>query len=210
MRTMDLDLASAAPGRPDDKFARRRRELAEAAQATLAEHGHAGTSLREIAQRSGFSHGVFHYYFADKDELIAYCVLLYKEECATRYDEVVATAATADDLLAGFGRELVASLVDDGPRHRLWYDLRNLSRFEPRFRDDVRSIDSLLEAMIGRVLDRYAELAGAALAVPRPVAYGLLDGLFERAVTAQAHGGQPEEGLAADALAVVRLLVPDA
>src|SRR5690349_15394605 len=57
-----------------DKFEERRRELADAALQTLSELGYARTSLREIAQHTSFSHGVLHYYFRDKVELITYCV----------------------------------------------------------------------------------------------------------------------------------------
>src|ERR1700747_3050170 len=46
-----------------DKFSARRIELADAALETLAELGYARTSLREIAQKSEFTHGVLHYYF---------------------------------------------------------------------------------------------------------------------------------------------------
>jgi hypothetical protein len=53
-----------------DKFGERRAELAEAALVTLSELGYARTSLREIAQNSVFSHGVLHYYFNDKIDLI--------------------------------------------------------------------------------------------------------------------------------------------
>ena len=53
-----------------DKFEARRAELADAALATLGELGYARTSLREIAQKTEFSHGVLHYYFRDKNELI--------------------------------------------------------------------------------------------------------------------------------------------
>ena len=81
-----------------DKFAERRDQLAAAALQTLAEHGYVNTSLRDIAQHSEFSHGVLHYYFADKFELITYCVRQYKAECVTRYDAIVATATAADEL----------------------------------------------------------------------------------------------------------------
>jgi len=57
-----------------DKFAERRAQLAVAALQTLAELGYARTSLRDIAQNSEFSHGVLHYYFSDKFELITFCV----------------------------------------------------------------------------------------------------------------------------------------
>jgi len=60
-----------------DKFAERRAELGEAALLTLAELGYARTSLREIAQNSAFSHGVLHYYFSDKLDLILCSVRQY-------------------------------------------------------------------------------------------------------------------------------------
>src|ERR1700735_5262158 len=93
-----------------DKFAERRDELAAAARQTLAELGYANTSLRDIAQNSAFSHGVLHYYFADKFELITYCVRQYKAECVTRYDVKVTTATTAEELRAGFGAAVAAPL----------------------------------------------------------------------------------------------------
>ena len=71
-----------------DKFGARRIELAEAALETLAELGYARTSLREIAQKSEFTHGVLHYYFTDKVDLICCCVRHYKAKCVTRYDQV--------------------------------------------------------------------------------------------------------------------------
>ncbi|ERB50830.1 hypothetical protein N806_06420, partial [Rhodococcus sp. P27] len=81
-----------------DKFSERRDQLAEAALQTLAELGYARTSLREIAQNSEFSHGVLHYYFSDKVDLITHCVRHYKARCVTRYDGIVATAQTPEEL----------------------------------------------------------------------------------------------------------------
>src|SRR5438105_14727041 len=106
-----------------DKFAERRAQLAAAALQTLSELGYARTSLREIAQNSEFSHGVLHYYFSDKVELITYCVRQYKAECVTRYDRIVATANSAQELKQGFGDAMGATLREDAKRHRLWHDL---------------------------------------------------------------------------------------
>ena len=166
----------------------RRRELAAAAQETLADLGYARTSLREIAANTSFSHGLFHYYFEDKQQLVVYSVALYKERCATRYDEVIASSTDATSLLAGFGEELAASLRNDAAQHRLWYDLRNQSLFEEGFRDGVAAIDALLEDMVWRVLCRYAELSDCEVAVERRVAYALFDGLFLDALNAFTYG----------------------
>src|ERR1700710_3315719 len=110
--------------RPIDKFEERRRELADAALATLGELGYARTSLREIAQNSDFSHGVVHYYFENKIELITYCVRYYKATCVTRYDDLLATATTADDLARGFADKLAETITDEAPVHPLWYYMR--------------------------------------------------------------------------------------
>jgi AcrR family transcriptional regulator len=181
-----------------DKFAARRDELAAAALQTLSELGYARTSLREIAQNSEFSHGVLHYYFTDKADLITHCVRQYKAGCVTRYDDLVAAAGDADGLAAAFGAAMAASMRDDGPMHRLWYDLRNQSMFEDWFRADAREIDASLEAMIWRVVSRYAELAGAPPGVDAATAYALLDGLFQQALHQHLTGGGPAaDGLAA-------------
>lgn len=163
-----------------DKFAERRAELGEAALTTLAALGYARTSLREIAQNSEFSHGVLHYYFSDKVDLIVCSVRQYKARCVTRYDQVTAEATTVEALITGFLSALGDTLRDEAPMHRLWYDLRAQALFEAAFRADVTAIDKSLENMVWRIMSRLAELAGAPLALPSPALYALFDGLFQQ------------------------------
>ncbi|HVE27130.1 MAG TPA: TetR/AcrR family transcriptional regulator [Sporichthya sp.] len=165
-----------------DKFAARRDELAAATRATLAEMGYARTSLREIAANSAFSHGVLHYYFRDKVDLITHSVRQYKAECVSRYDVIVAEATDGDELARGFAVAMAVTLRDDAALHRLWYDLRNQSMFDDVFRADVAEIDAGLEAMIWRVVSRYAELTGATILLSSKAAYAVFDGLFLQAL----------------------------
>src|SRR5579859_1233788 len=179
-----------------DKFAERRAQLADAALQTLAELGYARTSLREIAQNSQFSHGVLHYYFSDKQDLLTHCVRQYEAACVTRYDEIVATAGSAEELKREFSAAMAQTLRTDAPMHRLWYDLRNQSLFEESFRADVLEIDLRREEMIWRVLSRYAEFAGITVPFSPAAAYAILDGLFQQALLHQLAG----DGQAADVL----------
>ena len=165
-----------------DKFAARRDELAGAALQTLAELGYARTSLREIAQNSEFSHGVLHYYFADKRDLIVEAVRQYERVCVTKYDEVVAHAQTAEQLRDEFVAMFFDTLSEDATLHRLWYDLRNQSLFDSSFRADVLEIDSHREAMVWRVISRYAELRETEPAASPATTYVTLDGIFQRAL----------------------------
>lgn len=170
---------SKAPPR-NDKFNERRAELGEAALQTLADLGYARTSLREIAQNSAFSHGVLHYYFTDKLDLILCSVRQYKARCVTRYDEVTTRSTHFDELLEGFVQALGETLRTETTMHRLWYDLRSQALFEEALRDDVEAIDKSLEKMIWRVMQRLSDLAGSPVKAPSDVAYAMLDGLFQQ------------------------------
>jgi AcrR family transcriptional regulator len=172
------------------KFEARRAQLAGSAILTLAESGYANTSLRDIAQNSDFSHGVLHYYFEDKLDLISYCVRQYKTECVKRYDDVVANSRTPEQLKRGFLKLLCLTLVDDAPMHRLWYDLRAQSLFEQGLRADAIAIDQALERMVWNVVARYCDLSGRQPGITPELAYGLMDGVFQRCLLAHVAGDE--------------------
>ncbi|MEQ1683326.1 MAG: TetR/AcrR family transcriptional regulator [Burkholderiaceae bacterium] len=197
------------PQARDDKFAERRAELGEAALTTLAELGYARTSLREIAQNSEFSHGVLHYYFEDKLDLILCSVRQYKARCVKRYDEVTTTSTSYEELLEGFAAALGDTLRKEASLHRLWYDLRAQSLFEAAFRADVAEIDKSLEKMIWRVLSRFAELTGVPVSLPSGVAYAMFDGLFQQGLLKHLSGDKKAvAAMQANVRLVVSQLVP--
>ena len=203
--TASLTQAERIARRQVDKFAERRDQLAVAALQTLAEQGYARTSLRDIAQNSEFSHGVLHYYFADKFELITYCVRQYKAVCVTRYDSIVATATSAGELRDDVAAAMAATLRDDAAMHRLWYDLRNQSMFEEAFRADAKAIDQSLERMIWRIATKYADLSEAPLAVDPATAYAIMDGTFQHALIRHLSGDESAAGALSE---TVRALLP--
>ncbi|TSI15597.1 TetR/AcrR family transcriptional regulator [Brevibacterium aurantiacum] len=170
---------SARSRRGTGTYDERRIKLAESALRTLGELGYARTSLRDIAANSEFSHGVVHYYFRDKTELIVFCVRHYKTQCMHRYDSVVEESTSSDGLLTGFADKLVQTLTEEPSMHRLWYDLRSQSMFQEELRDDVHDIDQGLEDMIWRVVSRYAELSSTSPMVESRAAYSMFDGIFE-------------------------------
>jgi AcrR family transcriptional regulator len=201
----DVATTNTTRARPVDKYDRRRDELAESALTTLGAMGYAKASLREIANNSTFSHGVVHYYFQDKLELVIYSVRYYKARCVTRYDAVVSDSRTADELLDAFAAKLTQTIRDEAPMHRLWYDLRTQSMFEDQLRAAVTEIDHTLQDMIWRVVTRYAELAGRPASVDPAAAYGMLDGLFQQALLGHLAG---RDGVLDGLVAQVRKVMP--
>src|SRR6185436_3466990 len=84
----------SGPGRPEgESFAREK--ILRAAEATFAEHGYAGTSLRQIVARANVTQALVTYYFGSKDAL-------FKEVFLTRGREI-----------ASARREGLAALPDD-------------------------------------------------------------------------------------------------
>jgi AcrR family transcriptional regulator len=146
-----------------------------------------------------------HYYFADKVELITHCVRLYKTQCVNRFDEIVLSSRTAEELLEQFAAKLVETMTTEAPLHRLWYDLRTQSLFEASFRDDVLEIDHTLQEMIWRVVDRYAEFVGVTPLLEPQAAYAMFDGLFEKALLGHLSGDAEAAGRLAER---VRWLLP--
>ncbi len=181
--------------RPVDKFEVRREQLAEAALTTLSTQGYAQTSLRDIAENSDFTHGVLHYYFHDKAELITYCVKHYKTKCVAHYETAVLTGQTAPVLLELFCDAMVSTLVDDTGMQRLWYDLRSQSMFDPVFAMDVADIDRSIESMIFEVVTRYAELSGRTVTAGSTFSYAVFDGLFQHTLLRRLAGADVEDEL---------------
>jgi AcrR family transcriptional regulator len=184
-----------------DKFAARRRMLAESALTAIAERGYAQTGLRDIAQHSALSHGSLHYYFDDKDDLVALAVWNYKSECARRYDQILETSTSGAELAARFGVEMAETLRDEASLHRLWYDLRNQALFTEGFSDTIVRIDALLSDMVWAVVERFADLEGGQPAVSKDLAYALFDGLFQNSLIRHLRGD-------ADAAAALQLEAP--
>ena len=171
-----------------DKFALRRRELADAALAAVAQRGFAHTGLRDVAAHTALSLGLLHYYFDGKDDLIGQAIWQYKSECARRYDPIVETSQTGAELAERFGVEIAATLRDEADMHRLWYDLRNQALFDTGFRDTIVRIDTLLSDMVWAVIVRYAELEGLEPTVDETSAYALFDGIFLNSLIAYLRG----------------------
>ncbi|WP_370616947.1 TetR/AcrR family transcriptional regulator [Mumia sp. Pv 4-285] len=192
-----------------DKFEQRRSELASSALTTLADRGFAHTSLRDIAENSPYSHGVVHYYFSDKLDLMQHCIRQYKQDCVKHYDEILEFARTPEALREGFAEAMVTTLRDETTLHRMWYDLRNQSMYTAELVGVIQEIDLLLEQMIWRVVSRYAELAASQSRLSSPVAYSLYDGLFLRALIDYLAGdADAAETLRRESAGLLELLCP--
>jgi len=150
-------------------------ELAANAITALSELGYARTGLRDIATLSGRSVGALTYYFDDKNDLISYCVRLYKEEFVGQIDSAMNSHSlnSSSDVIEAVTSAFAWAIEHDAQKHRLWYDIRSQSLFEEAFRPVVREIEDQLIAMVVRILTQLGRPIEN-----RQATYFLLDGLF--------------------------------
>ncbi len=148
---------SRMQGKPAENKSKReskKQELAKHTLETLSVLGYANTSLRDIAEQSGVSVGVLHYYFEDKVDLITYCVQMYKDAFIARLDSSLSENGDDDHILNEFIERIVESVVNEGKVHRLWYDIRGQALFNPDFQVVVDELEEALIALNARFLAR--------------------------------------------------------
>lgn len=160
------------------KSADKKRELAMHAISSLADLGFARINLRDIAQRSGVSLGVIHYYFENKTELLIFCVRLYKEDFIVGIEELIAHAERPESLIASVADFLANTIDQDAHIHRLWYDVRAQAQFDEAFQTAVEEFEVLLTDVFQHFLTKMNAL-GADCGVTDPLRlYVVLDGWF--------------------------------
>ncbi len=140
------------------KSAEKRRELAQHAITSLSELGFARINLRDVAQRSGVSLGVIHYYFESKTDLLICCVGLYKEDFIAGLTDLIAQARKVDKLAAGVADYLADTVDRHAHFHRLWYDVRAQAQFDCAFQPAVDEVERALTEVFRALLAKLQEL----------------------------------------------------
>ncbi len=169
--------------------------IADSALQALHELGFANTSLRDIAARAGLSLGMLHYYFEDKAELIAYCVSAYKADFMAYLEKALEGSEGRDAVIMRLSDALAASIVRDGPTHRLWYDIRNQALFDPSFRETVNDIEQGLIQVLAQAWVQ----AGHDASAFSPLLYAAMDGAFQFLMQQQLLTGQrPQQAIATE------------
>ena len=151
-----------------------RTRLVAAGYRVLAEQGYEATTVKEIARVAGVSPGLFHYYFASKDELL----LAVLREAADRYTALMARlrATVPAERLASAALQRRRERAEQEPEwFRLRYELFALGLRKPAFlpavaellaagRRGIAQTISTMSAAGDHASDRPDALAAVALA----------------------------------------------
>jgi len=109
-----------APGRPSADAPDQRAVALDAALACFVRQGIAATSLRDIAREAGVTPALLHYYFGDRQQLLAAVV---SERVMPAFLSVRERLAQAGDDVADIVAAFVCGVTDAIARHPWWPQL---------------------------------------------------------------------------------------
>jgi AcrR family transcriptional regulator len=158
-----------------------RRQVLDAAIATLAERGLASTSIQDIADAAGMSKGAVHYHFESKDELLQHVLGRCCESVEQRVRAVFDEPGSPMDRVRRAILEMWIVRRDGIPEMRVLSELHMLSRQNGAIKDALAAaMRTAREQIIEVGLNRLIEM-GLRPRVPLSIAPRLilatLDGL---------------------------------
>jgi len=182
----------------------RRRQLVEAAIATIHEHGFANATVARIAAQAGISAGMVHHYFKDKDELLFATMRHLLAEL--RADAVARLAGAADP------GQRIRAIIDacfgdaqfDEQVFSAWLALYGNARHSPRLMNILSLYHRRLRSSLLHDLRRIVSEAEA-LRLADGIA-AMIDGLWLRyALTGKPANPETPRALTRDYLAAALL-----
>jgi AcrR family transcriptional regulator len=140
----------AGPGRPEgESFARQK--ILRAAEATFADHGYSGTSLRQIVARANVTQALVTYYFGSKEALFKEVFLNRGREIANARREGLAGLPAAPTL-----EQVVATYLKPALEMRRTREGRAFIRLQARMHTEpIRFAESLRRDVYDDAVRRY-------------------------------------------------------
>lgn len=159
----------------------RREELVDATLRCLAQHGHAGVSVRKIAAAAGVSIGLINHYYASVDQLISHAYETLSGGIATSLLDVSAGGASPRDCLSLFIRESFGPGIFDPATLGVWVVFWSMVRHSA----DMQAVQQRTYAQYRQVLERHLGALAAEAGLPEmniraaaTALNALLDGLW--------------------------------
>src|SRR3954468_5595056 len=110
--------------------------LLDAAERLLVDVGAAGITTRRVAEEAGANHGLVHYYFGSVEQLLVRVLERFTGRLIERQRQMYA----ADMPFLEKWRAAMASLEEDLPYQKTWFELQALAWNRPELQDRLRQV----------------------------------------------------------------------
>lgn len=173
-------------GRPSNSN-ERRRQIATALLAVMAERGYDGSSITAIAERAGLASGLVHYYFESKRHILLQAMQDLVEVVRQRHEVLLASANTPEERLRAFIEARLAKGVGaNDAAVAAWVMIGAEAVREPEVRTEYEKVMTAQSAQLQELLQECAggELSAQELQELTALVLATMEGVFHLAVSA--------------------------
>jgi AcrR family transcriptional regulator len=155
----------------EESQAQTRARLIETAQQLFVTNGYGGTSIRDIADRAGYSQGAFYSNFASKEELLLELLRGHMEAEAAQLSKVMDSDGRSPEQIFGELESWAATLNHDAGWCMLSIELQLHANRSPTFATKYQAVWDAHRAGLGRVVGKlFATLGRTPPAEPEQLA----------------------------------------
>ena len=116
----------------------RRKQILEALYECLAEKGHERVTIKKIAQKAALPHGVIHYYFNNKDEIIAELVKKLQISYYNQWNKLLSSISSDSRKIPTAINFLAESMILNPGLNRVLYNLVQMGFERKPVRDALK------------------------------------------------------------------------
>lgn len=120
---------------------------------SVAQRGAAGSTFEHVAREAGVSRGLLHYYFGTKERLLVEVVRRDAEIRVARLDELLADAATVDDVIDVLVGSLTDLIENEPAFFLLIFELFSAGRRNPEIQREVGQLFDRTRSHVAEVLE---------------------------------------------------------
>ncbi len=120
---------------------------------SVAQRGAAGSTFEHVAREAGVSRGLLHYYFGTKERLLVEVVRRDAEIRVARLDELLADAATVDDVIDVLLASLTDLIENEPAFFLLIFELFSAGRRNPEIQREVGQLFDRTRSHVAEVLE---------------------------------------------------------
>jgi AcrR family transcriptional regulator len=155
------------------------RKILAAANTVLAEKGYAATTISQVAAAAGVSRGLLHYYFKNKEEMLAKVVQANVETSLNLVATIFAECNTAEELATALTSALRATVERAPEFFHVFFESWALGRQSATIARELRTLYRRFREAIQEGLDELVSRGVIVPSLPTDGLAALLTGIFD-------------------------------
>lgn len=134
----------------------KRRQILEALDACLLKKPFLKTSLKDIARAAGVNHGVMHYYFKSKDDILLHYIDFTINKYTTVYSEWLESISTAGldekEMIEEVIKLMIGKITLNADLSRIFIEIWEIAVYNKKIRERLKQMYTEWEGILDNLL----------------------------------------------------------